>query len=136
MVLPRESAKICVILEFPDRTGSFFALKEANASPSLCRQYMRAILRISHKDIKKEGTIEGSVPHNKGPFYWESYRQMIITNRKGRNMVSNQATYAESDFETCKKSDTLSLLASSSSKHSLAGKSTRESLLYRCSPVT
>jgi len=42
--LPSESAKICVILEFPDRTGSFLALKEAKASPNLCKQKMGAAL--------------------------------------------------------------------------------------------
>jgi hypothetical protein len=33
-----------VILEFPDRAGSFFALKEANASPKLSNQKVSTTL--------------------------------------------------------------------------------------------
>lgn len=44
-------------------------------------------------------------------------------------------TYAESDFKTCRNSAARSPVSSSTIELSLPAKSTRESLLYKFSPV-
>jgi hypothetical protein len=52
--LPRESDKICVIFESPDRTGSFLALKEDRASPNLYKLKKLEKLKIRKRIYTKQ----------------------------------------------------------------------------------